>query len=329
MSKRGSAAAQLSRILYLIPAAARSGGARIDELAEALGADPTDVLRDFEEIYTRAYYHPAGTGEDTQVLIEQARVSVWTSGEFQRPPRLHGAEALALGLGLRVMASEVPPEQKERLLAFAREMETSVSHLRAEDLQARFAVQDGPATKTRFAPLTEAAREGRRCRIGYLKPGREQPDEREIEPYVVLLADGKRYAVARCCRSDEMRVFRLDRMTAVEVQEERFTVPEGFDPDAYVTEGRVYRPGDEIEVRVRYSAKIARWIREKGPVDEEGEDGSVMLVHHVSDPEWIVRHVLKYGPDAEVLGPPEIRERVRGAAAWIRDRADPAVTGGR
>jgi predicted DNA-binding transcriptional regulator YafY len=31
----------------------------------------------------------------------------------------------------------------------------------------------------------------------------------------------------------------------------------------------------------------------------------------VADDSWAVRHVLQYGPDAEILAPPELREVVR------------------
>jgi predicted DNA-binding transcriptional regulator YafY len=57
---------------------------------------------------------------------------------------------------------------------------------------------------------------------------------------------------------------------------------------------------------VWYSHRIARWIAER-----EGctlsDDGSLTLEHPLADEEWAVRHVLQYGPDAEVLHPPELR----------------------
>ncbi len=61
---------------------------------------------------------------------------------------------------------------------------------------------------------------------------------------------------------------------------------------------------------VRYSPRIARWVaeREGKPLDE---DGSLTLEHPVADDSWAVRHVLQYGPDAELLEPAELREKVR------------------
>ena len=63
-------------------------------------------------------------------------------------------------------------------------------------------------------------------------------------------------------------------------------------------------------MRIRYSAKIARWIaeREGTPVTS---DGSLTLEHPLADPAWAVRHVLQYGPDAEILAPESLRQAVR------------------
>jgi len=68
------------------------------------------------------------------------------------------------------------------------------------------------------------------------------------------------------------------------------------------------RPPDEQET-IRYSAKIAAWIAEREGV-EPGPDGSVTVEYTLGDREWAVRHVLQYGPEAEVVGPMEVREMV-------------------
>jgi predicted DNA-binding transcriptional regulator YafY len=62
-------------------------------------------------------------------------------------------------------------------------------------------------------------------------------------------------------------------------------------------------------LRVRYSPRIARWIAER-----EGKalaaDGSLTVEHPLADPDWAVRHVLQYGPDAEVLEPAAVRQEI-------------------
>jgi predicted DNA-binding transcriptional regulator YafY len=50
-------------------------------------------------------------------------------------------------------------------------------------------------------------------------------------------------------------------------------------------------------------------------------DGSVVLHHDVADPRWVVRHVLQYGGEAELVEPGELRERVARAARVVAERA--------
>jgi proteasome accessory factor C len=310
MAERSTAEDQLSRILDLLPRAARDGGVRLSELAATLGTEQRSVLRDLQEVYTRAFYHPAGSGEDVQILIEAEQVEVWTTGEFRRPVRLNAREALALGLGLRVLAADSPAPARAELVTLAERLEERLSSESPEAILPHIAVDSGAADPEGIRSLlTAAARERRRCRISYLKPAATEPEVREVDPYVLLVADGKWYAVGHCRRSDDVRVFRVDRVVEAAPLEETFEVPDGFDAGMYVSDGRVYRAEDDVEVTVRYSARIARWIEEQGPVDRL-EDGSVTVRYRVADPQWVVRHVLQHAPDAEVLGPPEVRELV-------------------
>lgn len=280
--------------------------------------DALQILRDLEEVYTREYYHPAGSGHDPQILIEADRVHVWTKGEFRRPPNLTPAEALALGLGLRVLAAEAGEERRGELLAFAGRLEAELSASSPEALLEGIAIEPGHRCVNEVrAVLMEAARERRRCRIGYLKSGAAGPGERVIAPYVLVAAQGHWYVIAFCGSSGEIRVFRLDRVVSAALEPDRFEVPASFDPSAYVSDGRVFRADEEVTATVRYSPAIARWIREKGPVEEEA-DGGVRVSYRVADPLWIVRHVLQYGADAELLDPPELRELVRQVLGRVR-----------
>jgi predicted DNA-binding transcriptional regulator YafY len=203
------------------------------------------------------------------------------------------------------------------------------------------------------ARLFRAARERRLCRVRYLSSGAPRPSRRTLAPFALVHAAGTWYALARSgpaaghgegddgdhgdaggdadadgeSRGDadgdadgDVRIFRFDRVLEAELLDESFEVPEGFDPSDYMTDGAPYDPHRPVEARVRYSARIAPWIREKGPVDEEAEDGAVVVSHSVSDPDWLVRHVLQYGPEAEVLEPPELRRRVARAAREVARR---------
>jgi predicted DNA-binding transcriptional regulator YafY len=135
-------------------------------------------------------------------------------------------------------------------------------------------------------------------------------------PYDIVFTSGMWYVVANC--GDEgLRFFRLDRVEAVELLEERYERPKGFSLEAVLREGKALQAAAPDTLRVRYSARIARWIAEREGKAVEA-DGSLVLEHPLADADWAVRHVLQYGPDAEVLAPVAVREEIVRRLAALR-----------
>jgi proteasome accessory factor C len=317
MPEAVGAAGQLERILYILPRAAREGGVSLAELSLSLGVDASVVLKDLTQVTARAYYHPAG-GDDLLMEIEGGRVTLFTPGAFHRPVRLSMPEAVCLGLALRGRLAGrwgdgaeggVRPGTRR----FLKALETTLSTVSAEDFLTRIEAADlrpDPAGIREILSLALESREA--CRIQYLKPGDRSPGGRTVRPYAMVHGEGRWYLLAYCTHSDGVRRFRLDRVLDAEATGERFPAPEDFDPGAHIQGGRVFQADQMMDVKVRYSPMVARWIAEKEAA-ERAPDGSLTVTYPVADPHWIVRHVLQYGPDAEVLEPREARGWVRGA----------------
>ncbi len=305
-----TAGQRIERILQILPLAAREGGIAWDELAARLGVERRALERDLAEVTDREFYHPPASADDIQVGIEADRIRVWTTGPLRRPPRLTAGEAAALDLGLRILAAErEDPAAREAVRALLERVARSVP----DDLLDHVAADGDPNAGDAIRALAiDAARRRRRCRIRYLKPDADAPEDRELEPYAIVSAGGYWYALGRSPERDAVRAFRLDRILEVSVGPERFDVPADFDPADYLDGGRVYRADEEVEVVVRYSPRVAPWLRERGE-GEAQEDGSVLVRYRVADPGWVVRHVAGYGGEAEVVG-----ERPMIAAASLK-----------
>jgi proteasome accessory factor C len=322
MSEQGTAGEQLERILYLLPLASQEGGVPLAEAAERLGVSVETVQRDIEEVTARAFYHPAGGADEIQILLEADRLKIYSHRKFNRPPKLSGREALSLAIGLRAAANEAcatdaPDRAAEiRDLAHRIEMELAVASADGED--ERFEIDEGDDEGAAFRTLLkDAARSHTRCRIRYLKPDDAEPGEREVDPYAVVYGSGKWYVIGHCHLRGDIRAFRVDRLLEAAAVDSSYDVPHDFDPAAYVTGGRVFRSDSaEEEVVVRYSARVAPWVREHGPVDEL-DDGRVSVSFTTADPGWVVRHALGYGPEAEVVQPPPVRDMVVGAVLAV------------
>ena len=303
-----TAAQRLERILLLIPAAAQEGGIALGELAIRLDVSADALLTDIFELSDRAYYHPADSGTDLQIEYDGERVWIWTKGEFTRPVKLSPAEAVCVGLALRGEDAAGASEGLGRLESQMAAMKPQelLDHLETADLQ-----HGGTGIRE---CVGRALQERTKVRIQYLKPGDQEPLDRRVRPYALAHAEGQWYLLAWCEVSEEVRIFRMDRILEASPTGTTFQVPEEFDPEAYIQGGRVYRGGEETAVQVRYAPQIARWIAERdtGTWDPEG---GFTVTHRVVDPHWIVRHVLQYGAEAEVLGPEEVRGWV-GGVKW-------------
>ena len=322
MTERGTAGERLERILFLLPLAGREGGVSLSEAAERLDVRIETIQGDLEEITARAFYHPAGGADDMQILLETNHVKIYSNRKFDRPVKLSWREALAVAIALRAALRDLggEPRTDEELRDLLRRIETQLAVIPEQvepDDDERFEVDFGDdAGAPLRALLRDAGRERNRCRIRYLKDGAPEPEERELDPYVVVYGSGRWYVIGYCHLRKEIRAFRLDRVIEAEVLEVAYETPTEFDAAKYVSGGRVFRSDAEERVVVRYSPLVAAWVREQGPV-EEHEEGGVSVSFTSADPAWVVRHVLAYGGEAEVLSPASIRDMVSEAAATV------------
>lgn len=312
-----AAEALMRRLLHVLPAASRPDGASIAELARELDTTPERILADLEEVTDRAYYHPGGWPDDVSILVEAGRVKVTRATGFERPVRLDLRETLCLALALRGTAASSRLRDPARRVALLRRAEAHLgrgewSEQEVGPVHAQDQVPDPAGIRE---TLLSAARRRRPCAIVYAKARAEEMDVRVIHPYVVACSGGEWYAVGWCAVKEGMRVFRVDRVLEAAPAEGTFQVPGDFRVEDWITGPRVYRADGEVEVRVRYAPRIARWVRERvawGADAWEAEpDGAVIVRHRVADPHWVVGHALQYGADAEIIEPEDVRALVR------------------
>jgi proteasome accessory factor C len=330
MTDGRTAQARLERLLYVLPAASRPAGARLSDLAHALGASEARILEDVEQVTARNFYHPGGWLDDVQIQIEPGSVKVTRADGFERPNRLTPEEALCMALALRGTAASarVPsPMVRERLLDRAERYLTHRSWS-GHGAPTVAAPDRSPDPEGIREVLMAAARDRRPCALSYVKAGAEDATLRVVHPYVLAYGEGAWYAVGHCATEEAVRVFRIDRILAADLVDGEFSVPGDFDAGRYIDRGRVYHAQEEREVRVRYSPRIARWIRERAEwtsdVVEDAEDGSLVVRHRVADPHWAVSHALQYGADAEVLEPEDVRGLVLEVAQGLLDSGSAA-----
>jgi len=160
---------------------------------------------------------------------------------FRLPPMMFtDEEAFALTLGLRALrhlglaafapASEGAAAKLGRVLPNAlRESANAVEEV--------VAIEPGPWVISTSAEslirLCAAIRARRPVRFHYESHDRAS-SEREVEPYGVVHMDGRWYMVGRCRLREDLRTFRLDRVSELVASDGTFERPEGFDAKAYL-----------------------------------------------------------------------------------------------
>jgi len=305
-----TAAARLRRILLLIPHLADGNDHAVADLARALGIDRDTLVRDIETLVTRAD-DPGGFVPGVQIYFTGDRVSL-TSTPFRRPMRLTASELGALELGLAMLRAERPPDERKAINGALDRLRKALVAIPADAIAAAKREASLPAAgdPSTLAAVQQAMASRRKIRIRYWGGAKTEASERTVQPYALVVASGSWFALAYCESSREIRSFRLDRIEAVVQTADSYEIPATFSVDEHLNDRKVLRVGAPRRMRVRYSPRIARWIAEREGVEPDA-DGSLTMDHPLLDVQWGVRHVLQYGPDAEVLEPAEVREELK------------------
>lgn len=161
-----------------------------------------------------------------------------------------------------------------------------------------------------------------RCvRLLYRGFGRKEDTDRVVEPYALTLQWGLWYLVGLCHLRQDMRTFRVDRIQQVAPLEDRFTIPRDFSVREYLARSMSFEPAYTVVVHL--AASVASDVRERHGhwmKIADHADGSITVRFPVAGLDWAAGWVLRQGPAAKALEPPELAARVRAAAEGIVQR---------
>jgi predicted DNA-binding transcriptional regulator YafY len=182
----------------------------------------------------------------------------------------------------------------------------------------------GASESVRFLPLLEEAlRLGRRVEMGYERAFEGGVVERRLDPLGLVAKGSTWYLVAGI--DDTIRTYRASRIRALRVLDEPATRPPDFDLAAFWSRSReefrallprfngVIRVTPEALDRIRGGWRFAEVEDESGP----GADGRLTLRMRWDSFDVAVEQVLGLGPQAEVVEPAELHERVIALAGEL------------
>ncbi|GIH26710.1 transcriptional regulator [Acrocarpospora phusangensis] len=225
--------------------------------------------------------------------------------------------AAELGLGevaaaaeLKVLAA-LPPEPRSRAAMMRERFHLDVPGWYRGSDEAPF-----------LAEVAEAVWEQRPLRMRYQRWGR-QVVERDIHPYGLILKGGSWYLAAET--SGDFRTYRVARILGVEPLAGRFDRRDDFDLAEFWSRfaadfaARMYTGTALIRLDPGYLG-LLRYTFGNDVIDkavasaETGPDGWLRLTVPVESVRHAPWQFLRLGSALEVLGPPELRERMAEAA---------------
>ena len=295
-------------------------GARPEEIAAAIGMSRRTVYRDLQALQ-----------EEMEVPLwsDEGRWGVSEKG-FLPPLKLTLAEAMAVFLSARLMARFADEYDPDLAGAFQKVAvglpPVLADHVaRTLEVMARRPLDERMRGHVRL--LTQAWADRRIVKITYdpaaYDPGRP-PREARVHPYLIEPSSTTHalYLIGFDEARGAVRTFKIERILSVEPTTRTFEAPEVGVVEQAGRAWDIIADQAEVEVVLRFGPAVASRVAEATwhptqRLEPEG-DGSLVWRAIVPGTVEIRFWILSWGPDVEVLSPPELRteiaERLRAAA---------------
>jgi proteasome accessory factor C len=319
---------RIRRCLAMVPLIRARPGIRIPELASIFGVRDEEIWEDITEVLTLCGVPPYLPHNYLVFALHGDRVSIRFAEHLARPVHLTLQEALAIDLALRSISGGRPPAFGDAAPRLRRKLRDLLGGRERQALETfdRSVAGTPPSEVVSgiILRLKDAMARNRAVRVDYYTASRDAVGTRKLAPYGLIDHLGFWYVIARDLdrhpeASGAAFPFRVDRLHEVEVLADcEYEVPEDFTTESFRRDAMWTEGPDDIEVAVRFAAGAAARVREEAERRDVRElpGGEVVRTFRIQRerPRWLFTHVARYGADAEILSPPEVR---RGMAQFL------------
>jgi predicted DNA-binding transcriptional regulator YafY len=135
-----------------------------------------------------------------------------------------------------------------------------------------------------------------------------------IDPYTLLFFKNGLYIGGYAHNRKALRLFAVERIEKVELQTERFEVPEDYYPEMLTgTAFGLIDEGEPEQLELFFDKEVAHLIRERvwhaEQQIEENTDGSLLLRFSASGDKEILAWLYSFIPYVRVIGPDSFRKK--------------------
>ena len=187
-----------------------------------------------------------------------------------------------------------------------------------QDLKNRILLENVPSGQQYLTTIVDAMREGVALTMTYQSFGKSEPSTFEIEPYCVKLFEQRWYMLAKSERYDDLRIYALDRIKALEPTERKFKLPKKFDAAKFFENYYGIIIGDEdfdVEpVALKVDSWQSKYLRtlplHHTQVEVERNDEYSIFEYYLCPTFDFRQKILSMGATTEVLAPAKLIEKV-------------------
>jgi predicted DNA-binding transcriptional regulator YafY len=232
-------------------------------------------------------------------------------GYSLKKPGLDPEESLALALAKKAVGV-MGTEFEERLTRIEKKL---AGRTPAEP--PRILIREGVSTPGtgHLETLNRAAQQFQRVQLVYRALSSNRKTRRVVEPDYLFHQEGLWYLRAYCCLREEVRTFALDRIDALRVLEEHFVPRLRSGNEELDLAFGSFLDGEPVDVVLLFDPKIGDYVRRRRWHPSQRErvltDGRVEVRFRVNGLEGIGRWIYRWLPEVEVVGPAELRERMK------------------
>ena len=308
---RIEAGQRLHRLLAVLTFLARSHRAPVAELAQRFGLSPEELVADLE-LAACCGLPPYTPDQLMEIIVDEQEVVADLGPELARPRRLTSTEGFALAASARAILSVPGADPGGALARALGKLENALGDFGS----LRVDLDEPP----HLSAVRRAVDEHEQVELRYYSVSSDEESLRVVDPVDVVAIEGRWYLDGYCHRAKGMRRFRVDRISEVRRTGEKAEPPDRLRSEARPTAAFV--PGPDSTV-VRLSVdESAAWVAEAVPVFSTAplKPGRTELSLGVASIVWFERLLLRLGPHAEVIDPPELSEVGREAARRLLRR---------
>jgi predicted DNA-binding transcriptional regulator YafY len=303
-----------SRLLGLLEILQDKPGINGPALSEMLG------------VTTRTVRRYVATLQDMGIPVEPVAGRTggyWLRPGYRLPPLMFSTEE-AIGLSIALLMAqaskdeELPQPVVRALAKIARVLPSTLSEQIDAIREAmslpgsRYPRTDEFPIPAVLATLSQATLTHHSVWFRYGRPNGEE-SARKVDPYGVVVINGRWYLHGWCHLRKGTRTFRIDRIRRVDLLPEGFELPAGTDAVRAVT-ASLAMSRDRWEIEIILGAppeEVQHWLASHFAILETMPDGRTLLKSGSDDLQWFAWRVLTLPFTIEVVKPLELRRTMR------------------